>query len=129
MNATQKIKREILIEAGKCEDLADIIEYGISEENVDCLYQELKERDAHWDFESEFRRGDVGTNIEPQYSRHYESKSVAAKCCDGTWVGWTYWYGGGKHGNPGEIEWMNGAYDLNCTEEWKVVLVREFKKI
>jgi hypothetical protein len=128
MTATQKIKREILIEAGECVDLADIIKDGISEENVDSLYCELRERDAHWDFESEFRQGDVETNLGREYSRHYESKSVAAKCCDGTWVGWTYWYGGGKHGNPDEIEWMNHAYDLNCTEEWKVVLVREFRK-
>lgn len=128
MTPTQKIKREILIQAGKCEDLADIVKDGITEENIDSLYSELIERDAHWDFESEFRYGEVETNLPGEYSRHYESKSVAAKCCDGTWVGWTYWYGGGKHGNPGEIEWMNDAYDLDCKEEWKVVLVREFRK-
>lgn len=41
----------------------------------------------------------VESNIQAPYSRHYESKSVAMKCC-GVWVGWTRWSGGGKHGEP-----------------------------
>lgn len=24
---------------------------------------------------------------------------------DGTWVGWTYWYGGGKYAEPSAIPW------------------------
>jgi hypothetical protein len=39
MTPTQKIKREILIKAGECVDLADIIKNVITEENVDSLYQ------------------------------------------------------------------------------------------
>jgi len=59
--------------------------------------------------------------------RHYESKAVAMKMPDGSWIGWTYWYGGGKHGEPEAIDWMNEAYDVDCHEEEKVVVVQTFK--
>lgn len=97
-------------------------------EQVVALYDELVERDEHWDALSEVRSGQVETDITADYSRHYESKSVAAKTPDGRWVGWTYWYGGGKHGEPEEMEWMESAYFLDCTEEEKVVTIRTFTK-
>ncbi|WP_132646555.1 hypothetical protein, partial [Pseudomonas aeruginosa] len=86
------------------------------------------EQDAHWDARNDVRCGCVETNIEPDYSRHYESKSVAAKI-NGRWVGWTYWYGGGKHGEPEAIDWMDQAYFLDCTEEERVVTIRTFSKL
>ncbi len=95
-------------------------------ENVDELYDALVEEDGHWDAMPEVRSGQVETDIECEWSRHYESKSVAMKFPDGSWVGWTYWYGGGKHGEPEAIDWMEDAYDLDCTEEEKVVVVRSF---
>jgi len=76
-----------------------------------------------------FGGGQVQTNLPTPYSRHYEAKSVAAQCRDGSWVGWTYWYGGGKYGNPQEIEWMRDAYDLTCTEQEKVIVERVFTKV
>jgi hypothetical protein len=129
MTPKLKIKREILLQLANERDLCDIIAEGITEENIDTLYDELISRDSHWDFESEFRGGQYETDIPAPSSRHYESKSVAAKCCDGSWVGWTYWYGGGKHGEPKAIDWMCDAYDLEVTEQEKMVLVREFKKL
>lgn len=36
------------------------------------------------------------------------------------------WYGGGKHGEPGAMPWMEEAYDVSCAEEEKVVTVRTF---
>ncbi len=140
LTACQKIKREILLQAlqnFKEDDLsgqelyqalANSLEAGITEETVNDQYDALVSLDIHWDYESEFRGGQVETRLPSEYSRHYEAKEVAAKCCDGTWVGWTYWYGGGKHGNPEEIEWMDDAYDLDVTEQEKLVVVREFKK-
>ncbi len=95
-------------------------------ENVDELYDALVEEDGHWDAKSEIRSGQVETDIECEWSRHYESKAVAMKFPDGSWVGWTYWYGGGKHGEPEAIDWMEDAYDLDCTEEERVVVVRSF---
>lgn len=86
------------------------------------------EADCLQDAKSEIRCGDVETNVPCDYSRHYESKSVAAQCPNGEWVGWTYWYGGGKHGEPDAIDWIEHAYDLECTEEQRVVTVRTFTK-
>jgi hypothetical protein len=36
------------------------------------------------------------------------------------------WFGGGKHGEPGAVEWMEDAYHLTCHEEEKLVVVRTF---
>lgn len=71
---------------------------------------------------------DEETVIPCDYSRNYESKSVAKKMKDGTWIGWTFWYGGGKHGEPEAIDWIEHAYYLDCNEEEKVVTVRTFTK-
>ena len=101
----------------------------INAENVDELWEELKNTDTHWDLIGELRSGEVETEIPSEYSRHYETKSVATKMSDGSWVGWTYWYGGGKHGNPSEIDWMEYAYDLEVTEKRKTVIVRTYKRI
>lgn len=76
-----------------------------------------------------FREGEVETDIECEYSRHYESKSVAAIMPDGEWVGWTYYYGGGKHGEPAAMEWMSEAYELDCVETEETVTVRKFTKV
>jgi len=96
---------------------------------IEDAWEKLKESDSHWDVMSEMRGGEVETGLQCQWSRHYESKSVAAKTPDGSWVGWTYWYGGGKHGEPESIDWMDSAYDLNCKEEEKMVIVRTFTKV
>jgi hypothetical protein len=101
----------------------------IDESNIEKLWADLVEQDAHWDGMNEVRNGEVETEIESEWSRHYESQSVASKAPDGTWVGWTYWYGGGKHAEPEMIKWMNEAYNLDCVEEEKVVTIREFTKI
>jgi len=95
-------------------------------EIVDTLWERLVENDSHWDGMGEVRGGEAETGLPCEWSRHYESKAVAAQAADGSWVGWTYWYGGGKHGLPEEVDWMDSAYDLTCVEEEKVVTVRTF---
>jgi hypothetical protein len=77
----------------------------------------------------EFRYGGEETNIKAPYSRHYESKSVAAEMYDQSWVGWTYWYGGGKHGCPSEIDWIENAYEVTFTEQVITRLERTFTKV
>ena len=96
--------------------------------NVDELYDALVEADAHWDGKSEVRSGEAETCLPCDWSRHYESKAVAMKMPDGSWVGWTYWYGGGKHGEPGAIDWMGEAYAVDCQEEEKTLIVQTFSK-
>jgi hypothetical protein len=100
----------------------------LAEDEIDTIYDELRDSDIQ-DLTYYFREGEVETNIACEYSRHYESKSVAAKMFDGSWVGWTYWYGGGKHSEPEEIDWMSDAYHLVCHEEEKLVVIQTFSKI
>lgn len=129
MTPCNKIKREILMWAAKEDDLAFLKKMPIeTDEQVEAAYEKLVEAGAHGDFESEFREGDEETDIPADWSRHYECKSVAAKLSDGSWVGWSYWYGGGKYGDPESIEWMEDAYDLDCKEEEKTLIVRTFTK-
>jgi len=103
----------------------------LTSENIDNVYEEQDMGcDDMQDARNELREGEVETGLKSKhYSRHYESKEVAAKLPDGSWVGWTYWSGGGKHGEPESIGWMDDAYDLSCIEEEKVVTVQTFSKV
>lgn len=123
MTPEQKIKWAILAKVAEWEGKP--LEQ-VTADNVDALYDKLEEEDRHWDARAEIRAGEVETKLPCQYSRHYESKAVAAKMPDGSWVGWTYWYGGGKHGEPEAIDWMGEAYSVDCKEEEKLVVVRTF---
>jgi len=121
MTPKQKIKREILNEIG----------YGdFTDENIDERYNFLLVNQcANYDLENEFRESGEKTNIECPLSRLYESQSVARKLSDGTWIGWTYWFGGGKHGEPEAIDWMTDAYELKIESETeKVIIIRTFSK-
>jgi hypothetical protein len=77
----------------------------------------------------EFRCCGEDSGLKSPYSRHYETKEVAAKLKNGLWVGWTFWYGGGKHSDPDSIPWMEDAYFLDVKETEQTVIVREFFKI
>lgn len=122
MTATQKLKRDILYILYDKKTIA-------TEEDVDRLYDEAsngEDCDGISDLENEFRSGEYETGLQTEYSRHYESKAVAMDMLDGTSVGWTYWYGGGKHGEPESIDWMSEAYDVEFTEVMQPV--RTWKK-
>ena len=126
MTPEQKVKLLILLKNAEWnkEELPEI-----TSENIDSIYDETDGDDYDLtDACNDIRGGDVETKIDTPYSRYYESKSVAAKLPDGSWVGWTYWYGGGKHGEPSSIDWMDEAYDLDCKEEEKTLIVREFTR-
>lgn len=132
MTPQNRIKREILTRALLADsdlrsEMPDIIDLH-TDEGVYSAYGAFVELYAHFDFENDFREGEIGTGIECDFSRHYESKSVAMQMQDGGWVGWTYWFGGGKHGTPEEIEWIEYAYELSCIEQEKMVTVRTFEK-
>lgn len=124
MSPEYKIKYAILADvfAGNDQEISSTL----TEEKIEDLWDE--NYDEVQDCKYEFREGEVETNIPCESSRHYESNSVAAQCPDGTWVGWTYWYGGGKHGEPEAIDWIEHAYNLECVEEEKLVVVRTFRK-
>ena len=127
MTPELKIKREILLSAAKDDPEQHVVPLD-TEGAVRAAWDNLVDLDIHWDYMSDFRGGGVETGLPCAWNRNYESKSVARKLSDGSWVGWTYWYGGGKHGEPEAIDWMQDAYDLEYTEEEKLIVVRTFKK-
>ena len=128
MTPYQKLQYLILSKAAKWDDEIELGE--VTPENIDDLWDEYENQDSIYDATNEIRQSwDEETDIPcGEWSRHYESKSVAAKMPDGSWVGWTYWYGGGKHGEPEAIDWMESAYNIDCVEEERVVTVRTFTK-
>lgn len=131
MTAVQKLKREIIIASGDYRGTTDILATAAEITAVWDQVEEDMERNGTTLFDcdttQELRSGKVNTGITPPSSRHYESRSVGMQCCDGTWIGWTYWYGGGKHGEPASVEWIGHAYDLDCEEKEVTVIQRTFK--
>jgi hypothetical protein len=124
MTPEQKVQWLILIkEAEYCEEEAP----NVTEDNVEDLYDAIVANDDHWDAMDEVRCSGTLTGIPCFDSRNFESDAVAAQLPDGTWVGWVYWYGGGKHGNPDEIEWMDKAYHVFCDEVEEMMVVRSFR--
>ena len=121
MTPTQKIKWLVLAQAASWAQ-EDPPPYPC--DDVDDLYAEAEERDELSDAVNEVRASGEDTDIETKdWNRHYERKSIAAQLPDGSWVGWTYWYGGGKHGEPESVPWMEDAYDVTMREETRVVRV------
>jgi len=120
MTPEQIIKYAILAEA------LDDVPADLTGEQVDDLYDE-NEGDCE-DVKYEIREGRYETKVPCECSRHYESQSVAVQAPNGLWAGWTYWYGGGKHGEPEAIDWIGDAYLLAVQEEEKMVVVRTFTK-
>ena len=127
MTPQHKIKWAILEIAYKWDD--KVLPDNLTEELIDELYTDEEYEDSINDAENELRSGQWETNIpESEYSRHYECQSVAAQMSDGSYVGWLYWTGGGKHGEPESMDWIEDAYDVDCVEEERVVVVRKFSK-
>ena len=61
-----------------------------------------------------------------EFSRHYDCEEVATVLDNGIAVAWTYWFGGGKHGEPSAIDWMDGAYFVDFAQE--TLIANVFKK-
>lgn len=127
MTPSQKLKHLILIRHDAME--SDFVLPEVTAENVDALYDAAdKDGCGLQDAREEVRGGEVVTDLRTPSSRHYEAKPVAANV-NGSWIGWTYWYGGGKHAEPEAVDWIEDAYDLHVTEETKTVVVQTFTKV
>ena len=125
MTPEQKLKWAVLARVAACEGVPAP---AYPCDDVDARHDALEEG-ARQDARNDVRCGGVKTDLPCDFSRHYESKAVAMRFPDGSWVGWTYWYGGGKHGEPAAMGWMDDAYDVDCHEEEKMVVVRTFTKV
>lgn len=91
--------------------------------DVNALWSTLQEQceDDLLNAKEDLRGGGECTGLDSPSSRYYEGTEVAAQLPDGSWVGWTFWHGGGKHGAPWEIEWMSEAYPVACRQETRIV--------
>lgn len=135
LTAEQKIKREILELSWVVEEMdaaSLFLRDRNSGESIDDLWSRMEDDDDFYDLLSDalgdFRSSGDEIDIPCETSRHYCSHSVARKLTSGGWVGWTYWYGGGKYGEPDAIDWLSDAYNLIVTEEEKLVVVRTYNK-
>lgn len=122
MTASQKLYWKILLRAYEFKGIP--APTNITASNIGSLYEAMYKdeefENARGCAESEVRESGEPTGFEKQescqdsskLSRYYESEEVAAEMPDGTWVGWTFWSGGGKHGEPEYIDWVKYAYDV-----------------
>lgn len=128
LSAELRMMRQIIMDSSMYNDPMPALGPLETEEQIQATWEKLDEEDLIQDAKEDFRSSGQSTQIPCEWSRHYESDSVARKIDDGTWVGWTYWHGGGKHGEPGAIDWISEAYDLDVVEEEKLVTVYTFAK-
>ena len=127
MTPQQKLKHAILLKAADFDNIT--LCEAVTAANVDRLYEQ---KDLNWqlqDARNEIRCSGTETGLKCDWNRNYESDAVAAQMPDGSWVGWTYWHGGGKYGEPEAVEWIAHAYDLACEEKQVTVTQRTFTKI
>ena len=121
MTAEQKVKALILLAIRG--DRASVPP--INKDNIDNTFDAYDYTDAA----QTVREGECVTDCPPVFDRNFETKQVTARLPDGSWVAWTYYYGGGKHAYADEVEWMSSAYHVTCTEEQKLVTVQTFAKV
>lgn len=83
------------------------------------------------DAQQDIMEGEWETNITPESSRYCETESVAVKDNYGNYIGFTRYYGGGKHFNA--YAWydesIEGAYYLNCEEKEVLTIQRTWSKV
>lgn len=80
------------------------------------------------ELESELREGKVKTGLVPECGGNAESEAVAIPVSgiSNLYIGWTYFFGGGKHSNPESIEWMENCYLVKAKD--RVQTVRFFER-
>lgn len=108
--------------------------YDFDEKELEEFYEEIKYgewEDYVRDVVSGFRYS--GENIDDKVyeDRYYCYRDVATKITglDDLYLGWTYYFGGGKHAQPQEVEWMEDCYLLTCREVEETRIVKVYEKV
>lgn len=123
MNPEQAIRAQILKDLSNGKPRQKI-----TKRNVDTLWEELHQ-DVQYEQLEEFRGSGEETGLPTNVvSRNYECKHLARVLDDGTCVGWIYWFGGGKHGDPSSLDWMTNAEFLHYNTEERLVEVTTFSR-
>lgn len=97
--------------------------------NVEDYFEGDYPSDTLWEILYNFRDSGEECNLPPtEGSRYYEVDFVIKKI-DDKWIGWHYWYGGGKHGEPEAIDWVGDAVFVNLKSEEEILtVVRTFER-
>lgn len=126
LSAAELILRHIMLEAM---DAGTIERQDIDASDIEGQFDALNEDEELQDDLNAFRSSGERTGLVVRsYSRHYEVEHVARQLIGGAWVGWLYWHGGGKHGEPEAISWLNEAELLEVDEEPIQSVRRTFRK-
>lgn len=134
MDTKHKIMKHILIGMLTEEQMDNDDDLDLSTENgVNDAWSQTEKYEGIFceseiiDEKNDFRCSGQATNLTCSgYSRYYECEQVAIKLVDGSYVSWIYWTGGGKHGEPESIPWIDDAFEVDCVEEQKMVTVYNF---
>ena len=127
LTPTQLIKKAILAKSCQFfEDFKPINSLATGEE-IDAAFQDANDKDVTQDATEEIRSSGISTGLPAPYSRNYETE-INAHLIDDQWVGFVYYFAGGKHSEPGAIPWMEDAFLLDCKEELITVTKRTFTK-
>lgn len=70
----------------------------------------------------------VETDLIPPWDLYYSATIRADQTEDGTWIAWPFWFGGGKHGCPEAIPWIEDAFEVESWEEPRIVRLFKEKK-
>lgn len=127
MNAQQLLQKAILLKAvefGTIQSFDD----GLGGDQVDELYNSYDRYDELADAWCEVRYDGIDCNLPTiTSSRHYEVDAKAINI-DGKWVKFDFYYGGGKHGDPDEYNYIEDAVIVDCTQEEITVIKYTFSQ-
>ena len=140
MKASDFIYYEMMEEVLKDDDNILQDEYYLSLENAEEMFSYpegyLKEgyyEGCFYDIPNEFRvLGEEYNKLLTNYPRHYEVdyhvKELTGITDGGEtiskWVGWNYYYGGGKHAEPEAIDWISDSEIVKLVSEKEVTLIK-----
>lgn len=101
----------------KCKKLFDDKRYESWIEREEILYGAIEE----------VRRSGTPTNNIVVEGRYYCSREVVKRITGlcRVFLAWTYYFGGGKYGEPDEVEWMDDCYLVKEKEEIRIIKVYE----
>ena len=95
------------------------------------LYSWIGDSDIVREVIHEFRESGEEIDDKVQQDRYYCYQDVARKITgsDELYLGWTYYFGGGKHAQPAEVEWMEDCYLLKCRKVEETRIVKVYEKV